>query len=63
MITNGVSPALVKEALGHASLNTTMGYMHLVRENLLGLVDGPPSMQDLNALVGPGDRAEKAGAV
>ncbi len=29
----------VKEAMGHADLRTTMGYTHLVRENLRSLVE------------------------
>lgn len=34
----GMSPVLVKEALGHADLRTTMGYTHLSREHLRALV-------------------------
>ena len=37
----GKSPVLVKEALGHADLKTTMWYTHLVPGHLLGLVDEP----------------------
>lgn len=40
-LAEGKSPALVKEALGHASLATTMQYMHLVRDNLRALVETP----------------------
>ena len=35
------SPVIVKEALGHADLKTTMWYTHLVPGHLLGLVDEP----------------------
>jgi integrase len=37
----------VKEAMGHADLRTTMGYTHLVRDNLRSLVE--PSDQQLRA--------------
>ncbi len=37
----------VKEAMGHADLRTTMGYTHLVRDNLPSLVE--PSDHDLRA--------------
>ncbi len=36
------SAVLVKEAVGHADLRTTMAYTHLAREHLRGLVDEPP---------------------
>lgn len=35
----GASPVHVKEAMGHADIRTTMGYLHLAREHLRGLVD------------------------
>jgi integrase/recombinase XerD len=38
-IAEGRDVALVREAVGHADLRTTMGYTHLVRENLVALVD------------------------
>lgn len=38
-LAQGSSPAKVKEAMGHADLKTTMGYMHLVREQLIDLVE------------------------
>lgn len=38
-LAEGANPVYVKEALGHADLRTTMGYTHLVRENLRPLVD------------------------
>ena len=38
---DGHSPVLVKEAMGHASLQTTMGYTHLAKEHLRALVDDP----------------------
>jgi site-specific recombinase XerD len=37
----GQDVVLVKEAVGHADLRTTMGYTHLVRENLRSLVEEP----------------------
>jgi len=39
----------VKEAMGHADLRTTMGYTHLVRDNLRGLVDESPVDHRLTA--------------
>lgn len=36
------SAVLVKEAVGHADLRTTMAYTHLAREHLRGLVDQHP---------------------
>lgn len=38
----GHNPVHVKEAVGHASLATTMGYTHLVPEHLRSLVDEKP---------------------
>jgi len=38
-LAEGKSPALVKEAVGHADLRTTMGYMHLAKEHLRALVE------------------------
>ena len=40
-LAEGKSPVLVKEALGHQDLKTTMSYMHFIREHLKGLVDEP----------------------
>jgi integrase/recombinase XerD len=40
-LAEGKSAVLVKEALGHADLRTTMGYTHLVREHLRALVEDP----------------------
>jgi site-specific recombinase XerD len=37
-LAEGRSPVLVKEALGHADLRTTMGYTHLAKEHLRALV-------------------------
>jgi integrase len=45
-LAEGKSPALVKEALGHADLRTTMGYMHLAKEHLRALVE--PAAQGIN---------------
>ena len=38
-LAEGASPVLVKEAVGHSALATTMGYTHLAREHLRALVD------------------------
>lgn len=38
-LAKGANPVHVKEAVGHASLATTMGYTHLVPEHLRALVD------------------------
>jgi integrase len=38
-LADGADVAKVREAMGHADLRTTMGYTHLVRENLLSLVE------------------------
>jgi integrase/recombinase XerD len=37
-LAEGASPVLVKEAMGHSDLRTTMGYTHLAREHLRALV-------------------------
>lgn len=39
-IAEGRDVVLVKEAMGHADLRTTMGYTHLAKEHLLALVEG-----------------------
>jgi integrase len=41
-LAEGRSPVLVKEALGHADLRTTMSYTHLVKEHLRALVEPAP---------------------
>ena len=41
------SAVLVKEAVGHADLRTTMAYTHLAREHLRGLVDDNPQRNKL----------------
>jgi len=38
-LAEGKDVVLVKEAVGHADLRTTMGYTHLAKEHLRGLVD------------------------
>jgi integrase len=38
-LAEGKSPALVMKAMGHADLATTMGYMHLVPDDLRALVE------------------------
>ena len=40
-LAEGKSAALVREAMGHADMKTTMGYAHLAREHLRSLVDEP----------------------
>ena len=40
-LAEGKNAVHVKEALGHADLATTMGYTHLAKEHLRGLVDEP----------------------
>jgi len=40
-LAEGKSPVLVKEAVGHADLRTTMGYTHLAKEHLKALVTCP----------------------
>lgn len=44
-LAEGKDVVLVKEAMGHSDLRTTMGYTHLVREHLRKLVDQPPIEQ------------------
>jgi site-specific recombinase XerD len=38
-LAEGKSAALVREAMGHADLRTTLGYSHLAKEHLRALVD------------------------
>lgn len=38
-LAEGKSPVLVQKAMGHADLQTTMRYTHLVSEDLLALVE------------------------
>ena len=40
-LAEGKPAALVREAMGHSDLRTTMGYTHLAREHLRALVDEP----------------------
>ncbi len=42
-LAEGKPAALVQEAMGHATITTTMGYSHLAREHLRALVDEPES--------------------
>ncbi|HJQ65577.1 MAG TPA: tyrosine-type recombinase/integrase [Gemmatimonadales bacterium] len=44
-LAEGKSVVLVKEAVGHADLKTTMHYMHLVKEHLRALVEPKPASQ------------------
>ena len=43
----GKSAVLVKEAVGHADLGTTMEYTHLAREHVRGLVEQEPKREEL----------------
>lgn len=45
-LAEGKDVVKVKEAVGHASLSTTMGYTHLAREHLRSLVDDPASERE-----------------
>ena len=38
-LAEGKGAVLVKEAVGHSSLSTTLGYTHLVKEHLRPLVE------------------------
>jgi site-specific recombinase XerD len=40
-LAEGRSAVLVRDAMGHADLETTMNYTHLAREHLTALVDAP----------------------
>jgi site-specific recombinase XerD len=40
-LAEGASPVLVKEAMGHSDLRTTMGYTHMSKEHLKALVASP----------------------
>ena len=44
------SAVLVKEAVGHADLRTTMAYTHLAREHLRSLVEQEPKREELRDL-------------
>ncbi len=44
-LAEGKSPVLVKEAMGHSDLRTTMAYTHLSREHLRVLVETPTREQ------------------
>jgi integrase len=50
-LEQGHSPVLVKEAMGHASLSTTMGYSHLVAAHLKTLV-APVARSQKRAVAG-----------
>jgi site-specific recombinase XerD len=50
-LEQGHSPVLVKEAMGHASLSTTMGYSHLVAAHLKTLV-APVAVSQQKAVAG-----------
>lgn len=51
----GKSTVLVKEAVGHSDLRTTMAYTHLSREHLKALVnrseERPPEVDEIQNLV------------
>ncbi len=44
------SAVLVKEAVGHADLRTTMAYTHLAREHLRSMVEQEPQREELRDL-------------
>ncbi len=44
-LAEGKHPVHVKEAVGHANLQTTMKYTHLAKEHLRSLVDDSPKEQ------------------
>ena len=48
-LAEGKSPVLVQKAMGHSDLKTTMGYTHLVSDDLLALVV-EPAEQELRRL-------------
>lgn len=43
-IAEGRPVSLIKEAVGHAALATTMKYTHLAKEHLRALVEDPPAV-------------------
>ncbi len=49
-LADGKSAVLVKEAVGHSDLRTTMAYTHLAREHLRGLVEQEPKREELRDL-------------
>ncbi len=49
-LAQGQSPAIVKEAVGHSDLRTTMDYMHLSREHLRVLVEDRSVKEDVAGL-------------
>jgi hypothetical protein len=51
-LAEGMSPVLVKEAMGHTDLSTTMDYMHLAREHLRALVEPSPASQSRGTMSG-----------
>ena len=50
----GASPVLVKEAMGHSTIQTTLRYTHLAREHLRSLIPEEPSRERLKELGGTG---------
>ena len=44
-LAEGANPVLVKEAVGHSDLRTTMGYTHLAREHLRALITSQPGSE------------------
>jgi len=51
-LAEGANPVLVKEAVGHASLATTMGYTHMAKEHLRALVELPTAVPTAAAKAG-----------
>ena len=52
-LAEGRDVVLVKEAMGHSDLRTTMGYTHLAKEHLSALVEGfgPPCAEQTDRLI------------
>jgi site-specific recombinase XerD len=59
-LAEGKSPVLVKEAMSHSDLQTTMDYTHLSREHLGALVEVAPEAVTGGANNGPIDQKENA---
>lgn len=49
-LAEGKNPVHVKEAMGHSTIQVTMGYTHLAREHLRALVKEPEPPAELKGL-------------
>ena len=49
-LAKGKSPVLVQEAMGHSTIQVTMGYTHLARTHLRTLIDEPAAPAELKEL-------------